>query len=123
MAAENYLDVDQLIDKVEKADTEFGQDLYLTAEMIILNRLTRSKSSMSEVTSILRTIQQIGAESKRSDDESLETEDQDRIYGGSILSSGFSLAVDLLEIMDSEDLYKLISWLRNENRLNEEMSV
>ena len=123
MAAKEYLDIDQLIDKVEKADTEFGQDLYLTAEMIILNRLTRSKSSLSEVASILRTIQQIDAQSKNSGDVSLEMESEDHIYGGSILSSGFSLAVDLLERMDSEDLYKLISWLRNENPLNEEMSV
>jgi hypothetical protein len=119
MSLERYQEIIQLVDRVERADTEFSLDLVLMAERIVLQRLTRSKDNRSELSSILQVIQQISAQYKHplgSLEEGPENSGVADIAQDDLnLSSGFSIAVELLEGMDSAGLYKLISWLRNES--------
>jgi hypothetical protein len=121
-----YQELIQLVDRLERADAEFGQDLWLMAERIILSRLTRSQDKKRDLDSIFHVIQQIckPENSPRVTKSVLgenppETVEEERPN----LSSSFSQMVDMLEEMDSAQLYKLITWLRNEKAYEFEKSL
>jgi uncharacterized protein (UPF0147 family) len=120
-----YQELIQLVDRLERGDAEFGQDLWLMAERIILSRLTRSQDKKSDLDSIFHVIQQISkpenlprvTKSEVGENLSATVEEHPN------LSSSFSQAVDMLEEMDSSQLYKLITWLRNEKAFEFEKSL
>lgn len=117
MSLEQYQDIVQLVDNVERADVEFGQDLWLMAERILLQRLTRTFDKSSQLNSILQVIKKIRSESEipyANQIEDAQTADlPHHPQSDPNLASGFALAVEMLEGMDTEGLYKLISLLRN----------
>lgn len=99
---------EELVLKIARADEEFGKDLWLIAERIVLDKLTRASDRKAELKSIIEYIQEKGAQagipySSRVDD-----------VESANLASGFSAAVDLMEKMNDKHLYALIAWLRNE---------
>ncbi len=114
-SSSKYREIIHLQNAVDKADKEFGQDLWLIAERIVLNRITKSTNSRQEIESILREIKQIRSESEESLEDGNGPELEKTTLNNSPLSSGFSQVVDLLESLDSGRLYQLIAWLRNEN--------
>jgi hypothetical protein len=121
-----YQELIQLVDRLERADAEFGQDLWLMAERIILSRLTRSQDKKRDLDSIFHVIQQICKPENSPrvaksvlEENSPETVEEERPN----LSSSFSQMVDMLEEMDSAQLYKLITWLRNEKAFEFEKSL
>jgi predicted hydrocarbon binding protein len=121
MSLEKYQEIIQLVDKVERADTEFEQDLWLIAERVLLKRLTGTYDKGSRLNSTLQAINRIKAESEQPPSnqiESTKTDYSDNTEDGSNLASGFFRAVELLEGMDSAKLYRLISWLRDAGPVN-----
>ena len=64
MSFEKYQEIIRLEDKVERADTEFSQDLWIIAERILLQRLTRTSDKGPKLNSILQVIKRISAESE-----------------------------------------------------------
>ena len=117
-SSSKYQEIIHLRNTVDKADREFGQDLWLIAERIVLNRITKATDSRLEIDSILRETKQIRSESQeslaRGNGDELEANQEGHTFDNSPLSSGFSQVVDLLESLDSGQLYRLIAWLRNE---------
>jgi len=115
MSSDYDLEIIQLVDRVEKADAEFGQDLWLIAERVLLQRLIISHDKESQLKAILQEIKRIKAKNPSGNQiENTETAASFQyIRGDQNLSSGFSLAVDSLEGMDSAELYRLISWLKD----------
>ena len=125
-----YQDLIQLIDRLERADQEFGQDLWLMAERIVLGRLTRSQDKQADLNSIFHVIEQISRPDSSFEDVTpgeKEISSTIAVNGAaedqSDLASSFSAAVDMLEKMDSAQLYKLITWLRNEKAFDFQKSL
>lgn len=122
---EKYQEIIQLTESIERADKEFGQDLWLIAERIALHRITKESDGKTELDSIFHTIQSIRFQANHTlshipanehkGDSIGQAYESSALPSSFSLVSGFSLVVDLIESMDSSQLYQLIAWLRNEN--------
>ena len=111
------------MDKVEKADYDFGQDLWLIAETALLKRLTISSGKSSHLSAVFHAIREIMSLSQNpivnrvGDGEEISL--SDGALDPSSLAGGFSRAVELLEGMNYGELYQLINWLRSESPDND----
>jgi predicted hydrocarbon binding protein len=104
VSSEKTQEIARLVDKVGKADQEFGSELLLIAEKLLLQKLTRNRDSGSHLNSIPALIQKAKGKSENS---ALGENRQD-----TNLARGFSAAVEMLEGMDSDGLTDMISLLR-----------
>ncbi len=110
------LDPQAILETVESADREFAQSLLLFAERIVLYRLTRVKFKVNELGLMVDLIKQIVSSSKGEDAvppevaqlELLGNEEEES------LNNVFSIVIDAVEKMDSQDLLKLVGKLRQE---------
>lgn len=109
-----------LVEDLERADNELGEDLWLIAERIMLYRLTRAgEQKRFELGLLVNAIREIvsgteGADSVPKEIIELGESAAEGFRGSNerMLSEVFTLAVDVAENMNSEELYRLIAFLR-----------
>ncbi|MGI0090924.1 MAG: hypothetical protein ACREBS_04375 [Nitrososphaerales archaeon] len=119
MGFQKFQDILALVDKIDRADREFGQDLWLIAERIVLQRLTKTQEKGLALRLLARELKEIighpkettlGTPEKFSELDEFEGQNSDTVQ----LSRAFSVIVDSLEKMDSDQMYRVIDWLRVE---------
>jgi|GEM_PF-2609650 hypothetical protein len=117
----------------EEADREFSQSLLLVLERMILHRLTTARRKNQELSLIVQAIKEIVSSSQNSSKKAmlnltehissldfLGTDDDENRDGpqdkkaGVLLANAFRQLVDVVEKLDTEDMYSLISRLRKE---------
>lgn len=109
-----------LLEDLDRANGEFGEDLWLIAERIILYRLTRAGlQKRVELATLVHAIRGIiseleGVSSVPPQIEALDKSAEQQFRGESEgnLREVFSAVVDAAEGMNVEELYKLIAFLR-----------
>ncbi len=106
MTSDKSQEIAHLVERVAKADQEFGSDLLTTAEKLLLQKLTRGRGS--QLDSILGLMQNIKGKS-----ESSQISGENMSDRGTYLARGFSAAVEMLEGMDSQGLSDMIALLRD----------
>jgi len=110
----------ELLNDLERADSELGLDLWLIAERIMLHRLTRAGGlKRVELTILVHAIKNIISEIEGPTAIPGEILDLDRSANHEFrgeneanLTQAFTVVVDVAERMNSEELYRLISHLR-----------
>ena len=113
-------EVQQILQVVESADTNLGEDLWLIAERIMLYRLTRAgEQKRLELASMVHLLRKVISESQGvqnlpPDLIQLDESATNEFKGGAEanLSLVFTTIVDMAESMNPDQLYLLISALR-----------
>ena len=119
----NYGKYQDLLLELSNSDRALGEDLWLIAERIMLHRLTRAGwQKRTELALLVHAIREIISEAEGALavpneiielDEAAKQDFKDSAEGNANLTQAVSVAVDAAENMNSEELYRLITFLRN----------